>query len=29
MKLGFEESQSPFTSGSQNGRTWTEAWVRA
>jgi type II restriction enzyme len=29
MKLGFEESQSPFSSGSQRARTWTEAWVRA
>jgi type II restriction enzyme len=29
MKLGFEESQSSYTSGSQNARTWTEAWVRA
>jgi hypothetical protein len=29
MKLGFEESQSPFSSGSQKARTWTEAWVRA
>lgn len=28
MKLGFEESQSSYTSGSQNARTWTEAWVR-
>src|SRR5947209_13299055 len=29
MKLGFEESQSPFSSGSQSARAWTEAWVRA
>ena len=29
MKLGFEESQSPFSSGSQKARAWTEAWVRA
>ncbi len=29
MKLGFEESQSPYTSGSQNARAWTEAWVSA
>ena len=29
MKLGFEKSQSPYSSGSQNARTWTEAWVRA
>lgn len=28
MKLGFEESQSSYTSGSQNARTWTETWVR-
>lgn len=29
MKLGFEESQSPYTSGSQSARAWTEAWVKA
>src|ERR1700742_1790815 len=29
MKLGFEESQSSYISGSQNARTWTEAWVSA
>jgi len=29
MKLGFDESQSSYTSGSQNARTWTEAWVSA
>src|SRR5258708_31292094 len=29
MKLGFEESQSPYSSGSQNARAWTEAWVSA
>src|SRR3979490_240992 len=29
MKLGFEESQSSYTSGSQNARSWTEAWVKA
>jgi type II restriction enzyme len=29
MKLGFEESQSAYTSGSQNARAWTEAWVSA
>jgi len=29
MKLGFEESQSSYASGSQNARTWTEAWVSA
>jgi type II restriction enzyme len=27
MKLGFEESQSPYTSGSQSARAWTERWV--
>jgi type II restriction enzyme len=29
MKLDFEESQSPYSSGSQKARTWTEAWVSA
>lgn len=29
MKLGFDESQSPYSSGSQNARAWTEAWVSA
>lgn len=29
MKLGFEESQSAYTSASQNARAWTEAWVSA
>lgn len=29
MKLGFEESQSAYVSGSQNARAWTERWVRA
>jgi type II restriction enzyme len=29
MKLGFEESQLPYTSGSQSARAWTEAWVKA
>ena len=29
MKLGFEESQIAYTSGSQNARAWTEAWVSA
>ena len=29
MKLGFEESQSPYSSGSQKARVWTEAWVSA
>jgi type II restriction enzyme len=28
MKLGFEESQSPYSSGSQNARVWTERWVK-
>lgn len=28
MKLGFEESQTPYASGSQNARVWTETWVR-
>src|ERR1700724_1586909 len=28
MKLGFEESQTTYTSGSQNARVWTEGWVR-
>jgi hypothetical protein len=28
MKLGFEESQLPYTSGSQSARAWTEAWVK-
>ena len=27
MKLGFEESQIAYTSGSQSARAWTEAWV--
>ena len=27
MKLGFEESQLPYSSGSQSARAWTEAWV--
>ena len=29
MKLGFEESQSLYTSGTQKARAWTEAWVSA
>jgi type II restriction enzyme len=29
MKLGFEESQTSYTSGSQGARAWTEAWVKA
>lgn len=28
MKLGFEESQSSYISGSQSARAWTERWVR-
>jgi hypothetical protein len=28
MKLGFEESQSSYTSGSQSARVWSEAWVK-
>lgn len=28
MKLGFEESQTAYTSGTQKARTWTEAWVK-
>lgn len=27
MKLGFEESQSAYASGSQQARVWTERWV--
>lgn len=27
MKLGFEERQSRYTSGSQSARAWTETWV--
>jgi Dam-replacing family len=29
MKLGFEESQTSYTSGSQSARAWTEAWIGA
>jgi len=29
MKLGFDESQSPYSSGSQSARAWTESWVRS
>ena len=29
MKLGFEESQTGYSSGSQKAKAWTEAWVRA
>lgn len=28
MKLGFEEAQTPYSSGSQNARAWTERWVK-
>jgi len=28
MKLGFEETQLPYRSGSQSARAWTERWVR-
>jgi type II restriction enzyme len=28
MKLGFEETQAAYTSGSQSARVWTEEWVR-
>jgi hypothetical protein len=28
MKLGFEESQTPYASGSRSARAWTEQWVR-
>jgi len=28
MKLGFEEAQAAYTSGSQNARAWTERWVK-
>ena len=27
MKLGFEETQTPYSSGSQSARVWTERWV--
>lgn len=27
MKLGFEETQTPYASGSQSARAWTEEWV--
>jgi hypothetical protein len=27
MKLGFEEAQTPYKSGSQSARAWTEKWV--
>lgn len=28
MKLGFEESQAPYISGSQKARAWSERWVK-
>jgi len=28
MKLGFEESQTTYSSGSQSARVWTEGWVQ-
>jgi type II restriction enzyme len=28
MKLGFDEPQTAYTSGSQSARAWTEQWVR-
>lgn len=28
MKLGFEETQAPYSSESQNARSWTERWVK-
>lgn len=28
MKLGFEEQQTSYDSGSQNARAWTERWVK-
>jgi len=28
MKLGFEETQSTYSSGTQKARAWTEAWVK-
>lgn len=29
MKLGFEEAQTKYSSGSQSARVWTESWVRS
>src|SRR5690348_4205367 len=29
MKLGFEETQTQYSSGSQSARSWTEQWVRS
>ncbi|MFI5012687.1 MAG: DpnI domain-containing protein [Hyphomicrobiales bacterium] len=28
MKLGFEEAQTPYVSGPQRARAWTEQWAR-
>ena len=28
MKFEFDEKQTPYTSGSQSARAWTERWVR-
>lgn len=28
INLGFEEAQTPYLSGSQSARAWTERWVR-
>ena len=28
MKPGFEEAQTPYSSGSQSARLWTERWVK-
>jgi type II restriction enzyme len=28
MKLGFADAHTPYTSGSQSARVWTERWVR-
>ena len=28
MKLGFEDTQTSYISGSQNARAWTERWVK-
>ena len=28
MKFQFEESRTPYTSGSQSARAWTERWMR-
>jgi type II restriction enzyme len=29
MKLGFEEAPTPYSSGSQSAKAWTERWVRS